>query len=103
MPPPRGKGMIIFDDGVGIYTNSTVEQIQDEIARVTGSRVPVIRVVDAEGTELWINADHIRAFNRGNVVSLDTGVVQHDADFEEWAGKRRGRLPFRLARREPGR
>ena len=98
MPPPgHGKALIIFDNGVGVYVQSSVEDIQAEIARVTSSRIPLVRVVDAEQAELWINADHIRAFHRGNVVPLETGVTQTDFEKEE----RPGRLPFRLARRDP--
>jgi hypothetical protein len=29
MPPPRGKRRVIFDDGVGVYVQSSVEEIQD--------------------------------------------------------------------------
>jgi hypothetical protein len=97
VPPPKYKAVISLDDGVAIYLESTVEQIQDEIAKTAGSRVPLIRVVDTGRAELWINADHIRAFHRGNVVQLETGVSQTDSD----AQRRRGRLPFRLFRREP--
>jgi hypothetical protein len=96
VPPPRYKAVIIFDDRAALYAESTVEQIQDEIAKTTGSRVPLIGLVDSDGAELWLNADHIRAFHRGNVVPLETGVTQTDFD----AHRRRGRLPFRLFRRE---
>jgi hypothetical protein len=96
VPPPRFKAVIIFDDRAALYVENTVEQIQDEIAKTTGSRVPLIRVLDSDEAELWINADHIRAFHRGNVVPLETGVTQTDFD-----AQRRGRLPFRLFRREP--
>jgi hypothetical protein len=97
VPPPRYKAVISFDDGGAVYLESTVEQIQDEIAKTAGSRVPLIRVVDTDRAELWINADHIRAFHRGNVVQLETGVTQTDFD----AQRRRGWLPFKLFRRAP--
>jgi hypothetical protein len=58
-------------------------------------RIPVIRIVDGYGEELWVIADHFRAIQRGNVVPLETGVTQTDLDREE----RPGRLPFGLARR----
>jgi hypothetical protein len=39
----------------------TVEQIKKEIEGVTG-HIPLIKVVSQEGDEIWLNANHIRAF-----------------------------------------
>jgi hypothetical protein len=87
---------IIFDDGIGAYAQSSVEDIQDAIGKVSGSRIPLIRILDGYGEELWVNADHIRAIQRGNVVPLETGLTRTDADEEE----RPGRLRFRLGRHD---
>jgi hypothetical protein len=95
MPPGSGKARITFDGGVGAYVQSSVEEIQDAIGKVAGSRIPLIQILDGYGEELWVNADHIRAIQRGNVVPLETGFTRTDADREE----RPGRLPFGLARR----
>jgi len=96
MPPPgHGKALITFVNGVGVYVQSSVDEIQDTIGRVTGSRIPLIRIVDGYGEERWVNADHILAIQRGNVVPLETGFTRTDADKEG----RPGRLPFSLARR----
>jgi hypothetical protein len=100
---PRERiGLIVFDDGVGMYTQSTVEQISDAIATVTSSRIPLIKVLDQDGAEIWINADHIRAFQRGLDVQLEERPDAAHA-IEGVTTTRAGRLPFRLARRDPDR
>jgi hypothetical protein len=96
MPPPARRALIVFDDGIGIYVQSTVEEINDELGALAGARIPLIKVLDEEGAELWINADHIRAFHRGDVVALETGRTQTDFD----QTKRPGRIPFGLARHD---
>jgi hypothetical protein len=96
MPPSARRALIIFGDGIGLYVQSTVEQIKDEIAAVTGARIPLIKVLDEDGAEAWINADHIRAFHRGDFVALETGQIQTDYDQTH----RPGRVPFGLARRD---
>jgi hypothetical protein len=94
--------VIVFDDGMGIYVQSTVEQIRDEIAKVTSARVPLITVLDEDGNEVWINADHMRTFDRGGAVPL---VERPDAAHAiegvptDRSGTTRDRsVPFRLGR-----
>jgi hypothetical protein len=41
---------------------STVEQIKKEIEGVTTQHIILIKVVSQEGDEIWLNANHIRAF-----------------------------------------
>lgn len=41
---------------------STVEQIKQELDGVTTSHIPLIKVVNQNGDEVWLNANHIRAF-----------------------------------------
>jgi hypothetical protein len=107
--PGKRNGLIVFDDGSRIYTQSTVEQINDVISTVTASRIPLIKVLDENGAELWINADHIRAFHRGGAVQLEergdaVPIEGVQTDSGQSAKERpAGRVPFRLARRHPDR
>jgi hypothetical protein len=96
--------VIVFDDGIGIYVQSTVEQIQDEIAKVTSASVPLITVRNEDGDEVWINANHIRAFDRGGAVLL---VERPDAAHAiegvptDRSGTTRDRsVPFRMGRQD---
>ena len=101
--PGQRRAVIVFDDGMGIYVQSPVEQIRDEIAKVASSRVPLITVLDEDGNEVWINADHIRAFDRGGGVMLKEGAPQTDIEGvpTERSGVTRDRsVPFRLGRED---
>jgi len=98
--------VIVFDDGMGIYVQSTVEQIRDEIAKVTSARVPLITLRNEDGDEVWINADHIRAFDRGGAVPLEErpdavrAIEGVRTDRGGGTTDRSGRLPFRLGRQD---
>jgi hypothetical protein len=55
------KAEIVFAGNETLRLQSTVEQIKKEIGGVTG-HIPLIKVVSQEGDEIWLNANHIRAF-----------------------------------------
>ena len=55
------KAEIVFAGDETLRVRSTVEQIKKEIEGVTG-HLPLIKVVSQEGDEIWLNANHIRAF-----------------------------------------
>ena len=63
MADNENKAVIVFADGESIYVQSTVKQIHDEIGGVTTPHIPLIKVVDEHGVDLWMNANHIRAFH----------------------------------------
>jgi hypothetical protein len=96
MPGGAYRAVVVFEDGASIHVQSTVEEINEAIGALAGARVPVIKLLDEAEAEVWINADHIRAFHRGNVVELDRGETQ--TDFE--ARARTGRIPFGRARQD---
>jgi hypothetical protein len=54
------KAEIIFGDNQMMELRSTVAEINSEIEGQKRLAVPVIKVVDAVGKEVWINATHIR-------------------------------------------
>jgi hypothetical protein len=102
--PGHRQAVIVFDDGTGIYVQSTVEQIRDEIAKVTSARVPLITVRDEDGDEVWINADHIRTFDRGGaffVEEREGGAHAIEGVETDRSGVKRDRsVPFRLGRQD---
>jgi hypothetical protein len=55
------RAEIVFAGNETLRLQSTVEQIKKEIEGVTG-HIPLIKVVSQEGDEIWLNANHIRAF-----------------------------------------
>jgi hypothetical protein len=63
MADNENRAVIVFADGESIYVQSTVKQIHDEIGGVTTRHIPLIKVVDEHGVDLWVNANHIRAFH----------------------------------------
>ncbi len=54
------KAEIIFDDNEMMEVQSTVVEITSEIEGQKNLALPIIKVVDADGNEAWINANHIR-------------------------------------------
>jgi uncharacterized protein YlzI (FlbEa/FlbD family) len=54
--------VITFADGKHMDVQSTVDQITAEIETQKRMSLPVIKVVDPRGDEVWINANHVRAF-----------------------------------------
>jgi uncharacterized protein YlzI (FlbEa/FlbD family) len=62
MPDTEINTVITFTDDKRMDVQSTVEQITTAIETQKRMSLPVIKVVDAHGDEVWINANHIRAF-----------------------------------------
>jgi hypothetical protein len=56
------KADIVFVDDTTWNVQSTVEQIKQELEGVTTAHIPLIKVVNQNGDEVWLNANHIRAF-----------------------------------------
>jgi hypothetical protein len=57
--------VITFSDDERFDLQSTVEQIEEAIGSITlPNIIPLIKVVDAEGREVRINVNHIRALSR---------------------------------------
>jgi hypothetical protein len=56
------NAVITFSDDKRIELQSTVEQIEQAIGSImVPNIIPVIKVVDAEGRDVRINVNHIRA------------------------------------------
>jgi hypothetical protein len=53
------KAEIIFDDNE-MMVQSTVAEITSEIEGQKSLALPLIKVLDEDGAEVWINANHIR-------------------------------------------
>lgn len=60
------KAEIVFADNTTLHVRSTVEQIMNAIEGVTTPQTPVIALVDQQGSEVWLNANQIRAFKTYN-------------------------------------
>jgi hypothetical protein len=56
------KAEILFAGNETLRVQSTVEQITNALEAVTTPNIPLIKVVSQEGDEIWLNANHIRAF-----------------------------------------
>jgi hypothetical protein len=54
------KAQIVFDDNEMMEVQSTVVEITGEIEGQKSLALPLIKVADADGNEVWINATHIR-------------------------------------------
>jgi hypothetical protein len=54
------KAEIIFDDNEMMEVQSTVAEITREIEGQKSLALPLIKVLDEDGAEVWINANHIR-------------------------------------------
>jgi hypothetical protein len=53
---------IDFDNGDTMWVPDTVSQIENQLAGATSPHIPLITVIDKHGTDVHINANHIRAF-----------------------------------------
>jgi hypothetical protein len=62
MAEPEIKAEITFSDQSSMDVQSTVEQIINEIGGVTTPHIPLIKVLNRGGDEVWINANDIRYF-----------------------------------------
>jgi hypothetical protein len=84
MADNENKAVIVFADGESIYVQSTVKQIHDEIGGATTPHIPIIKVVDEHGVDLWVNANHIRVFHEfvaGRPIGgVATAAGQRDAE-----------------------
>jgi hypothetical protein len=56
------KTVITFSDSNNMDSQSTVEQIINGIEAATTPHIPLVKVVDQRGDEVWVNANHIREF-----------------------------------------
>jgi hypothetical protein len=54
------KAQIGFDENEMMEVQSTVVEITSEIEGQKSLALPLIKVADADGNEVWINANHIR-------------------------------------------
>lgn len=57
------KAEIIFDDNEMMEVQSTVAEITSEIEGQKSLALPLIKVLDEDGAEVWLNANHIRMIN----------------------------------------
>jgi hypothetical protein len=56
------KAEIVFAGDETLRVQDTPEQIKHAIAAVRTPHIPLIPVTSQEGDEIWLNANHIRAF-----------------------------------------
>jgi hypothetical protein len=54
------KAEIIFESNEMMEVQSTVVEITSDIEGQKNLALPMIKVADADGNEIWINANHIR-------------------------------------------
>jgi hypothetical protein len=54
------KAEIIFENNEMMEVQSTVVEITSDIEGQKNLALPMIKVADADGNEIWINATHIR-------------------------------------------
>jgi hypothetical protein len=62
MADEETNAVIVLDTGKPLKVQSTVKQINAEIEGRKNLTLPMIPVVDEHGREVWINANHIIAF-----------------------------------------
>jgi uncharacterized protein YlzI (FlbEa/FlbD family) len=55
------NAVITLIDDKAMHVQDTVGQIDGAIREATNPRIPLIKVTDPRGHEVWINADHIRS------------------------------------------
>ena len=60
MPANRIKAEIVFEDDEMMEVQNTVVEITGEIEGKKNLALPLIPVVNEDGDEIWINANHIR-------------------------------------------
>jgi hypothetical protein len=54
------KAEIIFDNNEMMEVQSTVLEVTSEIEGQKSLSLPLIKVLDEDGAEVWLNATHIR-------------------------------------------
>jgi hypothetical protein len=57
------NAVIILDSGKHFNVQSTIKEIEGAVEAKTMVPLPVIKVVEESGREIWINANHIAAFH----------------------------------------
>jgi hypothetical protein len=62
MADSERNAVIVLDDGMLLYVQSTTVQISAEIENRRSLALPVIPLVDDRGRDLWLNANHITGF-----------------------------------------
>jgi uncharacterized protein YlzI (FlbEa/FlbD family) len=55
--------VIILDSGKHFNVQNTIKEIEGAVEAKKMVPLPVIKVVDESGREIWINANHIAAFH----------------------------------------
>ena len=55
------NAVIILDSGKHFNVQSTIKEIEGAVEANAMVPLPVIKVVDESGREIWINANHIAA------------------------------------------
>lgn len=56
------KADIVFADNTVWHVRSTAEEIKAAIEDMKRMALPLIKIVNHDGDEVWVNANHIRAF-----------------------------------------
>jgi hypothetical protein len=54
------KAEIVFDNNETMEVQSTVQEVRTEIEGQKRMALPLIKVLDHDGAEVWLNATHIR-------------------------------------------
>jgi uncharacterized protein YlzI (FlbEa/FlbD family) len=57
------NAVIILDSGKHFNVQNTIKEIEGAVEAKKMVPLPVIKVVDESGREIWINANHIAAFH----------------------------------------
>ena len=55
------NAVITFTDGTTMEVQSTVGQITGAISGATNPPIPLAKIVDERGRNVWVNADYIRS------------------------------------------
>ena len=54
------RAEIVFDDNETMEVQNTVLEVTSEIEGQKRMALPLIKVIDEDGAEVWLNATHIR-------------------------------------------
>jgi hypothetical protein len=76
MADDQKKAVIVFDNGVRFCAQISAEAIERKVEAEKANSLPVITVPDEQGRDVWINANHIIAFQE--YVSDDTPLAGFD-------------------------
>jgi hypothetical protein len=76
MADDEKKAVIVFDNGVRFSAQISAEAIERKVEAEKANSLPVIKVPDEHGRDVWINANHIIAFQE--YVSDDTPLAGFD-------------------------